>query len=169
MESTLNLQSYTFSKARTYLAASLFIIGNLILPQICHMLPLGGSMWLPIYFFTLIGAYKYGWRVGLITAILSPAINSAIFGMPAPAVLPAILIKSILLATATGYAAYRFGKATLTVLLGIVMFYQLIGTGAEWIISGNFLTAVQDFRIGLPGMVFQIAGGWVILNKVLNR
>ena len=94
METTaVKLYSLDYRDAKTYLAAALFVAGNIVLPQICHAVPQGGLRWLPIYFFTLVGAYKYGWRVGLLTAVLSPLVNSALFGMPAAAALPAILLS----------------------------------------------------------------------------
>lgn len=86
----VRLHSLTYGETKTYLFAALFIAGNILLPQLCHLAPLGGVRWLPIYFFTLVGACKYGWRVGLLTALLSPLINSALFGMPAAAALPPI-------------------------------------------------------------------------------
>ena len=97
---TAKLYDLPYSEIKTYWTAALFIVGNILLPQLCHLLPQGGTTWLPIYFFTLVGAYKYGWRAGLLVALASPLANSALFGMPAPAVLPAILLKSVLLATA---------------------------------------------------------------------
>ena len=97
---TTRLYSLPFSNVRTYLFALLFVAGNIALPQLCHLIPSGGPAFLPIYFFTLIAAYKYGLRVGLLTALLSPAANHLLFGMPALAVLPAILVKSGLLAAA---------------------------------------------------------------------
>lgn len=118
------------------------------------------ELWLPIYFFTLIGAYKYGWRVGLLTAIASPLINSLLFGMPLVTGLPAILLKSVLLAVFAGMAATRFKKASLWMLLAVVLAYQVIGTLGEWIMKGDFYLAVQDFRIGVPGMLMQVFGGW---------
>ena len=54
----------TFASRRTYLLALAFIAGNVVLPQICHLVPQGGMILLPIYFFTLIGAFAFGWRVG---------------------------------------------------------------------------------------------------------
>ena len=64
METTaVKLYSTGYREAKTYLAAALFVAGNIVLPQICHLVPQGGLRWLPIYFFTLVGAYKYGWRV----------------------------------------------------------------------------------------------------------
>lgn len=121
METTVKLYSLNYSNVKTYLATSLFIVGNILFPRLFHLIPLGGLTWLPIYFFTLIGAYKYGWKVGLLTAILSPVINSLLFGMPVPAVLPAILLKSVLLAIAAGWAAQRFGRISIPVLAGVVL------------------------------------------------
>ena len=86
--SSVKLYSLEYRQAKTYWIAALFMLGNLLLPQLCHLVPQGGMRWLPIYLFTLIGAYKYGWRVGLLTAVASPLLNSALFGMPAAAVLP---------------------------------------------------------------------------------
>jgi len=58
---TVKLYSLDYNNVKTYLAASLFILGNLALPQLFHLIPQGGITWLPIYFFTLVGAYKFGW------------------------------------------------------------------------------------------------------------
>ena len=137
METTaVKLYSTGYREAKTYLAAALFVAGNIVLPQICHLVPQGGLRWLPIYFFTLVGAYKYGWRVGLLTAVLSPAVNSALFGMPAAAMLPVILLKSVLLAVAASLAAWRAGRVTLPLLAGVVLFYQLFGSLGEWALDG---------------------------------
>lgn len=169
MERTVKLYTLDYSNARTYLAASLFVLGNIALPQLFHLLPQGGITWLPIYFFTLIGAYKYGWKVGLLTAIFSPAINSWVFGMPAIDMLPTILLKSTLLAVTAGIAAHRFQRISLEILFSVVMTYQIIGTLGEWAMVGNFLTAVQDFRIGFPGMLLQVAGGYLFINYLIRK
>ncbi len=169
MDTTVKLYSLNYSNVKTYLFALLFIVGNIVLPQLCHLIPGGGLMLLPIYFFTLIAAYKYGLAVGLLTAILSPLVNSALFGLPPVAVLPVILIKSGLLALAAAYMARRSGKISLLAsLCMVVLAYQLIGTAFEWIIVKNFFVAVQDFRIGVPGMLIQIFGGYGVL-KILAK
>ncbi len=161
---TLKLYSLGYSDAKTYLAALLFVVGNIVLPQLCHLMPYGGMTWLPIYFFTLVGAYKYGWRVGLLTAVASPVVNSLLFGMPMPAALPAILLKSVLLAAFAGFAAMRFNRVSLVLLVGVVLAYQAVGTLGEWAMKGDFYLAVQDFRIGVPGMLLQVFGGWGFLH-----
>lgn len=169
MQDAVKLHSLEYDDARTYLAASLFVLGNIAAPQLFHLLPQGGVTWLPIYFFTLAGAYKYGWRVGLLTAVASPLANSWLFGMPPVAGLPAILLKSVLLALFAGLAAARFRRTTLPLLCAVVLAYQAVGTLGEWAMKGSFLLAAQDFRIGLPGMLLQVFGGWVFLNKIATR
>lgn len=164
MESSAKLYALKYTNVNTYLFALLFVIGNILLPQLCHLMYLGGPTWLPIYFFTLIGAYKYGVRVGLLTAILSPVINSWLFGMPAIAVLPAILVKSVLLAVAAGFIAQRLQRVTLWSLLTVVLFYQVVGSLVEWGLVADFVVAMQDFRIGIPGMLLQVFGGYGLLK-----
>lgn len=167
MNTTVKLYSLDYRDAKTYLVALSFVSGNLALPQLFHLLPQGGITWLPIYFFTLIGAYKYGWRVGLLTAVLSPVINSWLFGMPLPEVLPSILLKSVLLAAAASYAAHYYRRISLPVLAMVILFYQIAGTLGEWAMTKDFLLAVQDFRIGLPGMGMQLFGGYWIIKHLL--
>lgn len=170
MNTSAKLYSLSFANVKTYLFALLFVAGNIILPQLCHLIPMGGPTLLPIYFFTLIAAYKFGIRVGLLTALLSPVVNHLLFGMPAAAVLPAILIKSGLLAiAASAIARYAKDKVTLGGLLIVVLSYQIIGTAFEWMLCGNFYLAVQDFRMGVPGMLLQWLGGYFALKAIANR
>lgn len=169
METTVKLYSLPYNNAKTYLTALLFIAGNVMFPQLLHLIPQGGVMWLPIYFFTLIGAYKYGWKTGLLTAIASPLVNSWLFGMPAPAVVPAILLKSVILALAASLVAHRFQKISLPLLLAVVLTYQILGTLGEWAMSGSLLNAIQDFRLGIPGMLLQIFGGYAIIRYLIRK
>lgn len=166
MDRTVKLYSLQYSDIKTYLMALIFIAGNIILPQLCHLVPQGGITWLPIYFFTLIGAYKYGWKVGLLTAVLSPLANSAFFAMPAPAVLPAILLKSVSLALVAAFIAHKTNKVSILCMLAAVLAYQLFGTLGEWAMTGSLSAALQDFRLGIPGMLMQIFGGYLLLRKM---
>lgn len=166
---TVKLYQWGYDEARTYLAAFAFILGNIVLPQLFHLVPQGGVTWLPIYFFTLVGSYKYGWRVGLLTAVFSPLVNSVLFGMPPAAALPAILMKSVLLAMACGLVASRFRKVSIKLLVLVVLSYQIVGTLGEWAMKGDFFLAIQDFRIGVPGMLLQVFGGWALIKSPLMR
>lgn len=169
MEATTKLYSFNLLNTRTYLFAALFITGNVVMPQLCHLIPQGGLIFLPIYFFTLVGAYKYGIGVGLITAVLSPLVNNALFGMPAAPVLPAIIIKSIILATAASLMAYRAKKVSLIALTIVVLSYQIAGSAIEWLMGTNIEVALQDFRLGIPGMVLQIFGVYAIIKYLIKK
>mgnify|MGYP000802391253 CR=1 FL=1 len=169
MQTTVKLYAPTYGETKTYLAAALFAAGNIALPQLFHTVHLGGPTWLPIYFFTLVAAYKYGWRTGLLTALVSPAANTLLFGMPAAAALPAILLKSVLLAVAASLAAWRAGRVTLPLLAGVVLFYQLFGSLGEWAWTGSAKAALQDIRIGLPGMLAQVFAGYAVLRYLLRN
>ena len=125
-------------------------------------------MLLPIYFFTLIAAYKYGFFTGLLTAIASPLINHALFGMPATEMLPILLIKSGLLAVAASYMAQHTRQIKIQSLLLVVIFYQGIGMIAEFALTGSFMAAMQDIRIGFPGIILQVIGGYFCLKALKN-
>lgn len=78
--------------------------------------------------------------------------NCAAFGS-LPWLRACVLLKSAVLAGAAGYAAYRFKRVSLAVMVGVVLFYQAVGTIGEWIMVGDLFYALQDFRIGIPGML----------------
>lgn len=158
--------SLSAADMRTYLFGVFFVAGNVILPQLCHLVPDGGKIFLPIYFFTLIASYKFGLKVGLLTAVLSPLCNHLLFGMPPASVLPILLIKSSLLAVAGAMVASRTKALSLLLLAVVVLAYQVVGGMAEWIITSEWSLAVQDFRIGFPGMLLQIGLGWMVLKVI---
>jgi len=158
----INLSMIDF---RTYLFSVLFVTGNLVLPQLCHQfIPDGGKILLPIYFFTLIASYKFGLKIGLLTALFSPLLNSLLFGMPILAALPVLLIKSTLLAIAAAWIARKSQSVSLLLIALTILSYQLVGGLAEWFISSDLSVATQDFRIGIPGMLIQWLAGWGILR-----
>ncbi len=167
--STVRLYTLGYGNAKSWLFASAFIAGNIVLPQLCHLIPQGGHILLPIYFFTLIAAYKFGWKVGLLTAVASPLLNSALFGMPAAAALPAILLKGSVLAIVASAVASRSNRVSLALMAAVVLAYQLIGTLVEWAVIGSFAEAATDFRMGLPGMLLQAVGGWALIKYAMRR
>jgi thiamine transporter ThiT len=168
MNTSVKLYSLNVTNYRTYLFTTLFVAGNILLPQLVHMIPQGGLVWLPIYFFTLVAAYKFGIVAGLLTALLSPLINNLLFGMPSAEMLPILFSKSILLAIAASWAARSFQRVSIPALILTVIAYQVAGTMVEWLIVKDFYVAIQDFRIGFPGMLAQVFGGFLVL-KALSR
>ena len=166
---SVKLYTLNFKEIKAYFFSFLFVLGNIALPQIFHLMSLGGKIFLPIYFFTLIAAYKYGWKVGLLTAILSPLVNSALFGMPLLMFLPVVLGKSVLLSISAGFSAQYFKRISIPILLGVVLFYQFFGSFIEWAFVKDFNLAVYDFRIGIPGMLLQIFGGFFVIRFLIRK
>lgn len=161
----VSVNTYNFTSLRTYIAAAILIVGNIVVPQLCHLIPNGGLIFLPIYFFTLVGAFKCGWKVGMLTAILSPVVNCLLFGMPPVASLPAILIKSVALVLAVAVVSRRMGFSIWAVAIAVIS-YQVVGMAAEYLMDFNFMHALQDVRIGWPGILIQIVGGWALLKAI---
>ena len=48
MESTTKFYSLNYTNVNTYLFAFVFIVGNVVLPQLCHLVHWGGPAMLPI-------------------------------------------------------------------------------------------------------------------------
>ena len=161
-----SVYQFHYNEVKTYFYASLFVLGNVLVPQLCHLIPQGGFIFLPIYFFTLIAAYKYGLSVGLLTAVASPLVNHLLFGMPPLSVLPILLFKSVLLAVFAAYFAKRVGKVTLWSVALSVIGYQLVGMLFEWTFVGSIGVALQDIRLGYPGILIQIFVGYLVLISI---
>ena len=105
-------------------------------------------------------------KVGLMTAVLSPIVNSLLFGMPPAAVVPSILIKSIFLAVSAAWIAEKTKKVSLWTILLVVLAYQIFGCMVEWLIEGSFMAGFADFRLGIPGMLIQWIGGYLFVKYI---
>lgn len=166
---TTTISSLSFTDTRTYVWSAAFVVGNIVLPQLCHLVPGGGLVWLPIYLFTLVAAYKFGLAAGLLTAVLSPLVNNLMFGMPPMAMLPIILVKSVLLAVAASFIARKVGRVAFWAVAASVVAYQFVGTMVEWGMSSSLSAALQDIVIGWPGILVQVFGGCLIMRLIGNR
>lgn len=142
------------------------MVCNLVLPQLFHLIPQGGVIFSPLSLVILAGAYKFGWKTGLLAALASPLVNHAITGMPAWDVLPVMSLKLVALAILAGLAAQRFKAVSLPVLIGIVLASEAIGALGELIISGGIAATIADFTIGWPGLLLQVFGTWIILKYI---
>jgi len=156
-------QSLSVTQIRFYLLVTLFVAGNIMLPLLAHAVPQGGKIFLPIYFFTLIAAYQFGLAAGMATGMLSPLANYFLTGMPPAAVLPVILVKSMLLVAAASWMAWRTQKISLPHIAAVVAVYQVLGALLEWAYRKSLVLALSDFQIGLPGIIIQIVGGYFLL------
>jgi uncharacterized membrane protein len=150
-------------KIQLYSFVLLFSAGNILLPYLCHTIPDGGKILLPLFFFTLIGSYKFGLKAGLMTAIISPLLNNLFFGNPPSAMLFDIILKSVFLAFVASYISKKTKKISMILLAAVVLSYQLAGGLIQWIINGSIQNSYSSFIIGIPGMVLQVILGFAIL------
>jgi len=151
---------------KTYLSSAVLIVGNVLFPYVLHHFYLAGEIFLPIYFFVLIGAYKFGWKVGIITGVFSPLVSFVLTGMPMLAILPSVIIKGVLLAVAAGFFTRKLGKLSLLSLLLIVLSYQAVGSLIVYLLSGNLTLSAADLVLGYPGLIFEIIGGYILLKII---
>jgi uncharacterized membrane protein len=150
-------------KIQLYTFVLLFTAGNIIFPYLCHTIPNGGKILLPLFFFTLIASYKFGIKAGLLTAIISPLLNNIFFGNPPSAMLIEIISRSVLLAFIASYISKKTKKISLVLLAAVVLSYQFVGGLAQWMITGSIQNSYASFLIGIPGMIIQVILGFAIL------
>jgi len=167
MEASVRLYALNYDEAKTYLWAAIFVACNLVLPQVFHLIPQGGIIFAPLSLVILAGAYKFGWKTGLLAALLSPLVNHALTSMPAWEVMPVMTLKLAALAMVAGLTAQYFKAVTLPLLIGVVLVSEVIGALGELALTGGIASTIADFTIGWPGLLLQVIGTWLILN--INR
>lgn len=166
MENSVKLYSFSYSEAKTYLWATVFVACNMLLPQLYHLIPQGGIIFAPLSFVILAGAYKFGWKVGLLAAVLSPLVNHFVFGQPQTGMLLVMTVKLAVLAIVAGLAAQHFKSVSLPLMIGVVLVSSVIGGLGELVLTGAIDGTIADFTIGWPGLLLQVFGSWFILKKI---
>ncbi|MBR4389695.1 MAG: ECF transporter S component [Prevotella sp.] len=162
METNARLYTLNYDEVRTYLWATVFVACNIVLPQLFHLIPQGGIMFAPLSLVILAGAYKFGWKVGLLAAVASPLVNHLLTGLPAWGVLQVMTLKLIILALVAGFTAQYFKKVTLPLIIGVVLAAEVLGGLGELALTGGIAATVQDFTIGWPGLLLQVVGTYLI-------
>lgn len=164
MESNVKLYTLNYDEVKTYLWAALFVVCNMVLPHVFHFIPQGGIIFAPLSLVILAGAYKLGWKTGLLAAVASPIVNHYLFGMPAWGVLQVMMLKLVLLALIAGLTAQHFRNVTLPMLAGVVLASEVFGGLGELLLTGSIAATVQDFTLGWPGLLLQIIGTYLIVK-----
>jgi hypothetical protein len=166
MEANVRLYAFNYDEAKTYLWATVFVACNLVLPQVFHLIPQGGVIFSPLSLVILAGAYKFGWKTGLLAALLSPLVNHLLTGMPAMTTLPVMTLKLAVLALVAGLTAQHFKTVSLPLIIGVVLVSMAIGCLGELLLTGGIAATIADFTIGWPGLLLQVFGAWLILKYV---
>jgi hypothetical protein len=158
--------NFGLSELKTYILSVGLIAGSVLFPYVLHHFYLAGEIFLPIYFFVLIGAYKFGWKVGAITAIFSPLASFVLTGMPMMSILPSVIIKGIILALATGLFTRKQTKLSLLTLSLIVLAYQAIGFAIVYALTQSITISSADVVLGYPGLLLEVIGGYILLKSL---
>ena len=157
MRNQTRLYSLSLRDGRTYALTAIFMLGNIALPQLCHLAPHGGQMFLPIFFFT----------VGLATAVLSPIANSMLFSMPSAQMLPPMLIQSVVLAAASAALARHMGERVTPAALGLTATACLL---AGLLIERAMISVdhgiLSSLALAVPGLLLQTFGGYWLIRKL---
>lgn len=164
METSVRLYTLNFDEVRTYMWAALFVVCNMVLPQVFHLIPQGGIMFAPLSLVILAGAYKLGWKTALLAAVASPLVNNMVFGMPAWGVLQVMMLKLIVLSLVAGLTAQYFRTMTMPLLVGVVLASEVIGGLVELLLTGGIAATIQDLTIGVPGLLLQVIGTYLIVK-----
>ena len=166
METNVKLYALNYDEVKTYLWAAFFVACNMVLPQLCHLIPQGGIILAPLSLVILAGAYKLGWKVGLLAAVSSPLVNHLVFGLPAWGVLQVMTLKLVVLALVAGLTAKHFKKTTLPLLIGVVLAAEVLGGLGELALTGGITATIADFTIGWPGLLLQVIGTYLVCKYV---
>lgn len=164
METSAKLYAFNYAEAKTYLWAAIFVVCNMVLPQLFHLIPQGGIIFAPLSFVILAGAYKFGWKTGVLAAVLSPLVNHFVFGLPEWGILQVMTLKLVVLALVAGLVAQHFKTVSLPLIIGVVLLSMAIGCVGEYLLTGGVETTIADITIGWPGLLLQIFGTWLILK-----
>lgn len=164
MEANVRLYTLNYDEAKTYMWATVFVACNLVLPQVFHLIPQGGIIFSPLSLVILAGAYKFGWKTGLLAALLSPSVNHLLTGMPATEVLLVMTMKLAVLAVIAGLTAQYFKKASLPIIIGVVLVCKAVECVGELLLTGGIEATVTDFTMGWPGLLLQVFGTWLLLK-----
>jgi hypothetical protein len=166
MEASVRLYALNYGEVKTYVWTAVFVVCNLVLPQLFHLIPQGGVIFSPLSLVILAGAYKFGWKTGLLAALLSPLVNHSLTGMPAWEVLPVMTLKLAVLAVVAGLVAQQFKAVSVLLLIGVVLASKAIGGLGELLLTGDIDATTADFIVGWPGLLLQVVGTWLILKYI---
>ena len=158
------LSTIDYLKLKTlFIYFTIFIFCNLTFSMICHLIPNGGRIFVPIYFFTLIGSYLLGWKAGIIISLMSISTNHILLGMPDDNMIMIVLIKTITISLIT---ALINKDNILTTLLKIILLYQLISIIIDLFITNNINIVISNLINQIPGLIIQLFIGYIIIKNV---
>ena len=155
----------TFDVKRMVLA-SMMVALCVVLPIAFHAVPNGGATFLPMHIPILLCGMLCGWHYGVICGLLGPLLSCLLTGMPAMAILPAMMVECAVYGLVTGLTLrfVRTGKwyidLYIALILAMLLGRVMSGVAKAWIFSMGLTMkgwVTASFVTALPGIVIQLA------------
>jgi len=157
-----------FNQLKFYIVILIFVTLSVLTPAFLHTFSIGGRIVLPLYFFVLIAGYQFGWKAGVLTALLSPILSNLISGMPTEFILILVILKSIILGFSAGIIAKTLKQISFKGIFLSILIYQILGLIIEFLLSGQINLFISDITVGYPGLLIQLFGGYFGLKLIKN-
>ena len=147
-------------------SCALCIAIGVLLPMTFHMIPNGGSVFLPMHIPVLICGLFCGWPYGLACGIITPFISSVMTGMPPAMMLPKMIIELGVYGLVAGLcASYIPVKNEMTKLYMSLIIAMLAGRIVNGLVNTCILSTqgytlsvfmMASFVTCLPGIILQL-------------
>lgn len=162
-ESALDIHkpTLTFSGTRAIVFQTFIIGAAVILPAAAHLSGVSVRLLLPMHWPVLLSGLVYGWRAGLLTGLLAPAVNYLMTGYPLPLILPSMTVELLTYGLVSGLLRENvrwnpFGSVAVAVIAGRTVFALSVIVGS--VVPGNlaeyFIAALIP---GIGAAILQIA------------
>ena len=153
------------SSAKKLVFSAVCVALCVVVPQAFHMIPNGGSVFLPMHIPVLLCGLICGWPFGLVCGILGPLLSNLIFQMPPAAMLPSMMVECAVYGAVTGilmrYTRTKHELADLYISLTSAMVLGRVVSGlAKALIfapgTAPFAWVTTSLITGIPGIVIQL-------------
>lgn len=160
-------QPLSFTQARFYLASTFLVAGNLLLPMVLHQFGNAGQIFLPLYFFSLLGGLLYGWKIGLTVGLLSPLLSFLFTHIPPMPIFNFVILKSVVLGIGSGkLSRILSGKGLYLSGFLALSLMQIVGVAVIFWLTKNWRMATADLVLGYPGIMLMLMAGPLIAGKL---
>ena len=153
------------SSAKKLVFAAACVALCVVVPQAFHMIPNGGSIFLPMHIPVLLCGLICGWPYGLVCGVLGPLLSNLTFQMPPAAMLPSMMVECAVYGAVSGllmrYVRTRHSVADLYISLISAMVLGRVAAGlAKSLIfapgTAPFAWVTTSLITGIPGIVIQL-------------
>ena len=140
------------STTKKLVSCALCIAIGVLLPMAFHVIPNGGSVFLPMHIPVLICGLFCGWPYGLACGILTPFISSVTTGMPPAMILPQMMVELAVYGLVAGLCTqYISMKNEMTKLYMSLIIAMLAGRIVNGFVNTSWSYLPNGFLVGKGG------------------